>query len=130
MNLNIINNTLTDYLSEDKIAETIGTSSSYSISKLSLNQISNILITFVLSEIEIDNKNINILNTESLQFKIQDIISSFLNTQFTIYEKLLRKAENNLRYYISKSLEYKLQEQTNEIYIQQLKTEIDKAFVK
>ena len=125
MNSNSINNTPTDYLSEDKIAETIGTSSSYSISKLSLNQISNILITFVLSEIEIDNKNINIPNTESLQFKIQDTISSFLNTQFTIYEKLLRKAENNLRYYISKSLEYKLQEQTNDIYIQQLKAEID-----
>ena len=125
MNSNSINNTLTDYLSEDKIAETIGISSSYSISKLSLNQISNILITFVLSEIEIDNKNINIPNTESLQFKIQDTISSFLNTQFTIYEKLLRKAENNSRYYISKSLEYKLQEQTNDIYIQQLKTEIE-----
>ena len=104
MNSNSINNTPTDYLSEDKIAETIGASSSYSISKLSLNQISNILITFVLSEIEIDNKNINIPNTESLQFKIQDTISSFLNTQFTIYEKLLRKSENNLPSFCSSKI--------------------------
>ena len=118
-------NTHHKWLSEDKIADNIGIPSSYSISNLSLNQITNLLITSVLSEIELDNKNFNISNIESLQLKIQSIITAIINNQFIIYEKLIQKSEKDLRYYISKELNHRVQEESNKVYIQHLLNQLE-----
>ena len=119
------NNTHNKWLSEDRIADNIGIPSSNSISNLSLNQIANLLITSVLSEIELDNKNFNISNIESLQLKIQSIITAIINNQFIIYEKLIQKAEKDLRYYISKEFNHRVQEESNKVYIQHLLNQLE-----
>lgn len=114
------NNNNEKWLSDDKIAENIGHPSSSSFSTLSLDQISNLLITHVLSEIELDSKNINISNTESLQTQIHTIITSILDKQFRIYEQLLHKAESDIRFYASQLLKYRIQDDSNRTYIQYL----------
>ena len=119
------NNAHNKWLSEDRIADNIGIPSSYSISNLSLNQVTNLLITSVLSEIELDNKNYNISNIESLQLKVQSIITAIINNQFIVYEKLIQKAENDLRYYISKEMCHRVQEESNKVYIQHLLSQLE-----
>ena len=119
------NNINNKWLAEDKIVENIGFASSFSLLNLSLTQISNLLITLVLSEIELDSKNIHISNTEALQFKIEDVIKTLLNNKNIIYEQLLQKAEKDIRYYISKLMEYRNQIESSKTQIKDLLNQVE-----
>ena len=119
------NNINNKWLAEDKVVENIGVASSFSLLNLSLTQISNLLITLVLSEIELDSKNIHISNTEVLQFKIEDVIKTLLNNKNIIYEQLLQKAEKDIRYYISKLMEYRNQNESNKAQITDLLNQVE-----